>query len=104
MIGLLGCIQIVYYFIVYYFKAKRSVFKTEFNGILLALPIYSMRSRVCVMTRRPYVRLPHRSTAATASGGFAAESHAGRRYRLLAASACAVQHADAQQQMRVASF
>ena len=56
------------------------------------------------MTRRPYVRLPHRSTAATASGGFAAESHEGRRYRLLAASACAVQHADAHEQMRVASF
>ena len=35
----------------------------------------------------PSVCLSHRSEAATAAGGFAAERPAGRRYRLIAASA-----------------
>ena len=42
-------------------------------------------SRVYVTVRCPSVCLSHRSTAATAAGGFAAERHAGRRYRSIAA-------------------
>jgi len=49
------------------------------------------------MIRRPSIRLSHRSTAATAVGGFADERHAGRRHRSAAAGA------GAQQQMQVKS-
>jgi len=57
---------------------------------------------------RPSVRLSRRSTAATAAGGFAVESHVGRRYRSIGAGAlrapcCNCKRSGAQQQMRVAS-
>jgi len=47
-----------------------------------------MRDRVSVTVGRPSIRLSHRSTAANAAGGFAAERPAGRRYR---STACALQ-------------
>jgi len=57
---------------------------------------------------RPSVCLSRRSTAATAAGGFAVESHVGRRYRSIGAGAlrapcCNCKRSGAQQQMRVAS-
>ena len=56
-----------------------------------------MQSRVYESVDRPSVRLFHRSTAAAACGGFAAERRAGREYRSTAAGAGAQA---AQQQRR----
>ena len=41
----------------------------------------------CRLSVRPSVRLSHRSAAATAADGFAAERQSGRRYRSMAAGA-----------------
>ena len=61
-----------------------------------------MRSRVYVTIGCPSVCLVHRSTAAAACGGFAAERPADRTYRSTAAAASAQQHS-AQQQMPAVS-
>ena len=50
-----------------------------------------MQSRVYESVERPSVRLFHRSTAAAACGGFAAERRAGREYRSTAAGVGAQQ-------------
>ena len=61
---------------------------------LLALPAYSMRSRVYETVRCPSVCLSY-TPAAAACGGFAAVSQVGRRYRSIAAR-LAPQHHDVQ--------
>jgi len=68
-----------------------------------------MWSRVYETIESPAVRLSHRSTAAAACGGFAAERPAGGIYRsIVARRACRLQQArraagaGAQQQMRAA--
>jgi len=60
-----------------------------------------MRSRVYVTVGRPSVRLSHRSTAATAAGGFSTER---RRLQQISIDSCwgRAAGAGAQQQLRVA--
>jgi len=53
-----------------------------------------MRSSVYETVERPSVCLSHRSTAAAACGGFAAERPAGRRYRPIASAGAQRHNAD----------
>ena len=72
---------------------------------LLALPAWYAEQGLC--NDRVSVCLVHRSTAAAACGGFAAERPADRTYRSTAAAASAQQHSaqqhGAQQQMPAVS-
>jgi len=78
----------------------------RYCGNLLSLVTLSAesRSRVYVTIERPSVCLSHRSTAATAAGGFAAERRANRRYRSTAAyTLCSRQRRSASNAGSVAS-
>ena len=64
---------------------------------------HSMRSRVYVSVGCPSACLSHRSTAAAAAGGFAAEHCAGTRYRSIVAGASTVYQLQARSAANVGS-